>query len=226
MVTFLITSFIILAFLVVVIYVWQKPNRPDETDRLPEPLNPGGLFDSDLQVAIKELASAEQLERRSSIVQRATSGEKSALKDAHLENDLGFYNQVLDSMTDRSTSDPQVLSLVSYVTRSELPVNTKLAQAVFESWLRAPDRGSTAKTLHIIALSDDASLYNEAVSVALKLSSEGQLADVAPEELISLIEGEFWLLSSGVRGSGAGFLLKRTLARARRELSRSAHVHQ
>jgi hypothetical protein len=183
------------------------------------------LFDLEEAVTSKQLASAEQAQRRASIVERATNGEKAALKDAHLEEDLSFYHTVLDSMTDRATTDPQLLSLISFVTRSELPVNAKVARAVFQSWLRAPDRGSTAKTLHIIALSDDASLYNEGATAALDLWREGRLPDVAPEELRALIEGEFWLLSSKVRGSGSGFLLKRTLARARRELSRQAHVN-
>jgi len=55
---------------------------------------------------------------------------------------------------------------------------------------------------------------------------EGKLSESNPEELRALLEGEFWLLSSNVRSSGAGFLLKRTLASARRDLETSAHVNQ
>jgi hypothetical protein len=40
--------------------------------------------------------------------------------------------------------------------------------------------------------------------------------------LRSILEGEFWILSSPTRRSGAGFLLKRALAGARRELE-AAH---
>ena len=38
------------------------------------------------------------------------------------------------------------------------------------------------------------------------------------EELQSLIDAEYWLLASDARSSGAGFMLKRKLAEARREL--------
>jgi hypothetical protein len=225
MVTLLITSFIILAFLVVIVYYWQKPNAPVDSELLPPLVEPKGLFSSDSHVATKELAAAEQRQQRTSILERANNGEKSALQDAHAQGDANFYNAVLDAMTDRVSSDPQLLSLISFVTRAELPVNSKLARAVRDSWLRAPDRSSTSKTLHIVALSNDASLYNEAVTSALQLWHEGQLPEVTPDELRSLIDGEFWLLSPEVRGSGAGFILKRTLARARRELSGQAHVH-
>jgi hypothetical protein len=41
---------------------------------------------------------------------------------------------------------------------------------------------------------------------------------VSAAELQSLLVSEFWLLSSATRSSGAGFVLKRTLSRAKREL--------
>jgi hypothetical protein len=37
-------------------------------------------------------------------------------------------------------------------------------------------------------------------------------------ELQQLLNSEFWLLSSSTRNSGAGFVLKRTLSLAKREL--------
>jgi len=123
-------------------------------------------------------------------------------------------------------SDALVLSLVSYLTRSELPVTPHLAERILEGWKKSPDRSSTAKTLHIVALSNDASLYNSAVEAALQFWREGRLGDVSPIELSALIDGEYWILSSQVRSSGAGFLLKRTLANARRELKAQTHVNQ
>jgi hypothetical protein len=225
MVTFLITSFLILAILVVAVYFWQKPTDVVESPLLPPPLEPRGLFSAEHAFDSKQLASAEKEQRRAAVLERINNGEKSALKDAQLENDPAFYNAALDSLTDRATSDPQLLSLISYVARAELPVTAKLARAVFECWRRAPDRSSTAKALHIIALSDDASLYNEAAEAAIEFWHNGQLPDVPPVELKALLEGEFWLLSSQTRSSGPGFLLKRTLARARRELSAPAHVN-
>jgi hypothetical protein len=56
------------------------------------------------------------------------------------------------------------------------------------------------------------------VEKALGLRREQKLADISPAELRALFDGEFWVLSSRTRSSGAGFVLKRTLKNARREL--------
>jgi hypothetical protein len=72
--------------------------------------------------------------------------------------------------------------------------------------------------LHVAALSDDAETYKTAVEVALKAWRDKRLTDVSPHELQALFSGEFWVLSSRTRSSGAGFVLKRTLASARNEL--------
>ncbi|PYS71049.1 MAG: hypothetical protein DMF73_11560, partial [Acidobacteria bacterium] len=76
----------------------------------------------------------------------------------------------------------------------------------------------TAKALHFAALSDDPELYRQTVEQAIELRREGKLADVLPADLRALFDGEFWILSSRTRSSGAGFVLKRTLESARREL--------
>jgi hypothetical protein len=72
--------------------------------------------------------------------------------------------------------------------------------------------------LHFAALSDDAETYRKAVELAFNLWRDGKLHDVSARELQALFNGEFWVLSSGVRSSGNGFVLKRTLSSARREL--------
>lgn len=77
--------------------------------------------------------------------------------------------------------------------------------------------------LHIAALSDDASVYQKAVQAALTGFRKGALPGVSGDELQAILEGEFWLLSSPTRSSGAGFLLKRELASARRELAAAHH---
>jgi hypothetical protein len=40
-----------------------------------------------------------------------------------------------------------------------------------------------------------------------------------------LFDGEFWVLSARTRSSGAGFILKRKLASARRELETAMRVN-
>jgi len=228
MVTFLITSVLILGLLAVVLYFWQKPNRMLQSPALPPPPEPRGLFaptSGELKALVAADARAELEQQRAKIIERARQGEKAALHDAH-SFDLSFYNSVLDLLTDDVRSDSDLFALVSFVSRVELPVNTRLAQAMIESWKRSPDRSSTSKTLHIVALANDASLYGNAVEAALQFWREGRLSDVTAQELQVLFDGEFWLLSSKERGSGSGFLLKRTLSSARRELEAHAHVNQ
>jgi hypothetical protein len=222
MVSFLITSFFILAFAAIAIYFWQKPARSAASDALPP--QPGrALFidgtTEDLAFTLAEAAAdatAATAQRRTEILERARAGQKSALHDAQLSTE--FYDEVLDSLIAGADSDAKLLALVSYVTRHELRVNQTLATAVIASYQSAPDRGSTAKTLHIAALSDDAAVYQTAVETALRFWRDGRLANVSATELRSILDSEFWVLSSPTRSSGAGFLLKRTLANARREL--------
>jgi len=118
----------------------------------------------------------------------------------------------------KAESNSQLLSLVSKVRQHELPVNEALAASLIEFWQKSPDRSSTAKMLHIAALSDNAEVFKTAVELALRFWREGKLADVSAIELQALFQGEFWVLSSGTRTSGAGFVLKRILASARNEL--------
>jgi hypothetical protein len=226
MVTFLITSFLILGFFIVVVYLWQKPRASVESHELAPAPEPRGLFSAEQSNPLIELAAEDQEQKLAGILRRANEGDTNALKDAHLEREPAFYGAVLDALVNHATTEPQLLSLVSCVTRSELPVNTALARAIFNSWQRSPDRSSTTKALHVVALANDASLYTEAVESAMACWREGKLPDITPEELQALLEGEFWLLSSNTRSSGAGFLLKRALASARRELETSAHVNQ
>ena len=85
-------------------------------------------------------------------------------------------------------------------------------------WQQSPDKNSTAKMLHVAALSNDAETYRKAVEIVLQSWREGKLRDLSAAELQSLFNSEFWVLSSASRSSGAGFVLKRTLSSANREL--------
>jgi hypothetical protein len=97
---------------------------------------------------------------------------------------------------------------------------------VLASWSANPDRGSTARALHFAALSDDADIYRGAVESALQLWRAARLGDISVIELRALFDGEFWVLSSRSRSSGAGFVLKRTLDGARRELEAAPGANQ
>jgi hypothetical protein len=179
------------------------------------PKPPAGLF-SNYQPA--PLTSATSEEPHNAIIELAKTGDKKALHDAHAINDRALYDEVLNTFVAHANTEAQLLSLVSHVTRNELPVNKTLAQKSIDCWKGSLDRNTTAKLLHIAALSDDADLYGQAVEVVLNSWREGKLPDVSAVELQSLFNGEFWMLSSNTRSSGAGFVLKRTLSTARREL--------
>lgn len=217
MVTLLITSvFVIGLIAIAAFYFRQKAASTSETMELPlPPKPPTGLF-SDFQPAQQLPATTE--EPRHALLELAKTGDKKVLHDAYAINDRALYDEVLNTLVDQIHTEPQLLSLVSHVTRNELPVNKTLAQKSIDHWKRSLDRNSTTKLLHIAALSDDAEIYGQAVEVVLNAWREGKLQDVSAVELQSLFNGEFWLLSSNTRSSGAGFVLKRTLSTAKREL--------
>lgn len=103
----------------------------------------------------------------------------------------------------------------------EVEAKKALAEEFIIAWQVSPDRVSTAKMLHLAALADDADIFRNAVETALSVWQSGSVPDLSGAELQTLFNSEFWILSSAVRSSGAGFVLKRTLSRAKRELERA-----
>jgi hypothetical protein len=214
MVTLLITSVFVFGLIAIAIFFWQKAANTTQPIELPLPPPPAGLF-SDFKPA--ELQSPTE-DPKKAVIESATKGDKDALGQAHALNDSTFYEEVLSLFIAQIDSEPKLLSLVSHVIRNELPVTRALAQKSIDYWKDSTDKYSTAKMLHLAALSDDAETYQQAVEIALTSWRNGKLPDISAVELQSLIHGEFWILSSNTRSSGAGFVLKRTLATAKREL--------
>ena len=110
-------------------------------------------------------------------------------------------------------------------TPAEPPVPEKVDTETFEQAIEAirafqqsPNRSTTAKLLHVAALSDNAKTYGRAIELALMSWRDGSLTDLSARELQALFNSEYWVLSSHTRSSGAGFVLKRILATAHREL--------
>jgi len=214
MVTLLITSVFVFGLIAIAIFFWQKAANTSQPIELPLPPPPAGLF-SDFKPA--ELPSPTE-DPKKAVIESATKGDRTALAQAHALNDSALYEEVLNLFIAQIDSEPKLLSLVSHVTRNELPVSKALAQRSIDYWKDSPDKTSTAKMLHLAALSDDAETFRQAVELALSSWRNGKLPEVSAVELQSLINGEFWVLSSNTRSSGAGFVLKRTLATAKREL--------
>ena len=87
-----------------------------------------------------------------------------------------------------------------------------------KAFQESPNRTTTTNLLHIAALADDAKNYGRAVELVLMSWRDGTLSDVSARELQALFNSEYWVLSSRIRTSGAGFVLKETLSSANREL--------
>ncbi len=226
MVTLLLIAVAIISIIGIGLYFWQK-STPDDTERvLPPPPDPRGLFAETSSSSEQEMASAAQETERAALITRAQNNERAALDDAHQTKDATLYDRVLSELVKVADSEAKMLSLMSYVTKNDLPVNAELATAVVASWQKSPDRSGTSKALHFSALSDDAEVYRGAVEQALRFWREGKLPDISAMELRALFDGEFWILSSRARSSGAGFVLKRTLDSARRELEAAASATQ
>jgi len=220
MVTLLIFALAVFAVLGIAIFFWQKPNMDKSEPVLPPPPDLRGLFAADPPTRKEQMkmALAARQADHEALVTRAQNGERSALEQAHKTGNTDLCDRVLSELVRLADSEQKLSSLMSYVAKNEFQVNTALASAVVASWRKSPDRSSTSKALHFAALSDDANLYGDALEAALEFWREGKLGDVSAMELRALFDGEFWLLSSRTRSSGAGFILKRTLDIARREL--------
>lgn len=122
-------------------------------------------------------------------------------------------------------SDFRVNQLISSPENQRLEETSKVTQETFEQAIQAireyqqsPNKNTTAKLLHAAASSDNARNYERAIELVLLSWRDGSLSDVSAEELQSLFNSEYWVLSSHTRTSGAGFVLKETLSAANREL--------
>lgn len=242
MVTLLFTAIFFVGLLAITIYFWALPRvERSEQNILPPPDPPRGLFsdpdeargpgeqnagDQNRAALLQSAPDDETLgTQRLALIARAKDGDKTALSEAHALGNRKLYDEVSDELLATAASAPALLALVSYVTRNELPVSRRLAEAVISSWKNSPARSSTATTLHIAALADDAVLCQNVVEAALDFWRRGLLPDVSAAELRALFDGEFWVLSPQTRNSGAGFILKRSLASARRELEAAMRVN-
>ena len=222
MVTLLITSFLLIAGITYALYLWQRPSSKEGAEALLPPPPGVSLFGDDAaEPSPRELADGKAVEdeERRALISRAEEGDRAALEGAHAAGDAALYDEVLNALVERADSDKNLLSLVSYVSRSDagLKVNRRLAEKFIESWKGAPDRTSTMKMLHVAAGANDAGLYQAAIETAYQFWRDRRLTGISADELRQLMEGEFWLLAPEVRNSGAGFVLKRTLARLRKQ---------
>ena len=86
------------------------------------------------------------------------------------------------------------------------------------AWQASPNRKTATELLHVAAVADDAKNYGRAIELVLMSWRDRSLSDISASELKSLINSEYWVLSSHTRTTGAGFVLKQTLSNANQEL--------
>jgi hypothetical protein len=135
-----------------------------------------------------------------------------------------FESEEPKQLTATTTGDEQQVLIVTAESgnKADETGNSKpLPNELIDSWRKSPDRTSTTRLLHAAALSDDANTYCNTVELVLNAWQDGGISGMSAAELQNLLNSEFWLLSSNTRNSGAGFVLKRTLSRAKRELERA-----
>jgi hypothetical protein len=225
MVTVLVTSFLLFAAISYAIYWWQRSSSNlNAEERLLPPAHTGGLFGHISPAEEAALLAAEKAERqsalRSTLLKRASEGDRKVLDEAKEMADANLYDEVLDALTEQADTDQRLLALVSYIARHDgLRVNANLATKFIESWKREPERKTTARVLHVAALSGDAHVYQQAVETTVQYWRDGRVPALEAGELRQLDESEYWLLPAESRNSGAGFTLKQTLARLRRQLA-------
>ena len=187
-----------------------------------------GLFDTSFGGADQaDAAAAEAVQRRASLVERARRGDVEALNDVFMLGDSRLYFEALDALVDHAAIRQETLRvLVSRIATNNMRGNNRLAELVIQAWKSDPTGRTTAEALHIAALSDNAKTYQAAVEIAVGYSLSGRLPQIAAKDLISLVESQYWVLSSEARSSGAGFALRQRLAGVCRELTTAPTTQQ
>ena len=226
MIFIFITFVVVLAVAVFAIYLGPRVRANLSSDRAVRPRAPRGLFDhpgENLERAKPDQA-VEASKRRRALTKRASEGDLAALRDAEELGDAELCRDVLDVLVEQAAARHETLrALVSEVAASNtLRANIRLAELAIEAWKHEPTKRSTAETLHVVALADDAQTYQAAVDLAVEYWRSGGLPRLSAEDLIALVESQYWVLSSEARSSGAGFALKQGLAGVRRELTTAA----
>ena len=215
----IISVFLIVIASIAILRSKRQPSRDDAKYFQPD-ARPPLLFSGEDKRDETEREAAEEASEAflKSLLSRAAQCDFEVLKEARADADL--YQLVLNHIVERAVSAEELGALADFIRGNEgLRASAALAGLLLEDFESSPSQTSVTRLLRVAALSDDASLFERAVSSVTRARKEGRLDGLRAEELQALFEGEYWLLSSEAKRSGAGFLLKQRLAHARRELS-------
>ena len=212
MITLLIASALVIVLVVVAFYRLQRPQK--EVDAIQLTPAPRSLFDAPQHSANMKDDKERLIKERLKLIERAASGDYDSLQDAS-RIDRSTYDEVLDSLATQH-GQGTLLTLASYISRHQLPASRTFANSFINFWRSAPTRVNTAKMLHVVALSDSAGIFAEGVELIMQYWREKKLPDISSLELQALFSGEFWILSSSTRSSGAGYFKTSTKHRSAR----------
>ncbi len=217
----LIISIFLLALATFAIFRSKRSTSTDSAAPLP-PVPPRALFEiAETETEVR----ADADETRRELTERVLRGDAGALREAHAARDRALYNDVLDALVrQRGSVGPEALRLLGHeiIRGDELRANASLTRALLEVWHASPTRDATLDLLRIAALSDEAETFRETVEAVYRRWRAGELRGMKPAELGALFESEYWVLSSDAQRSGAGFVLKQTLAEIGRALAQAA----
>ena len=230
MITALLITVVFIAGSVLALYVWQRVPRQNHSNTLAPPAEPRGLFDAQPDEIGPGLSSKEEADlKRARLLERAARRELAALDEA--ADDRNLYNEVLDEFVRHAQPSHEALgSLVTHISESkQLRSNARLARALIEGLKQSADRRAIADALHVSALSDDAAVYEQAVEKSVESWQSGEATELKStelksEDLLALIESQYWVLAPEARRSGAGFALRQALERCRRKLAGRARA--
>jgi hypothetical protein len=221
-------SILSLAILILALINLIKMNRqrlPVDRSLESSPRRFDGLFAEQHEAKMRLSSQAEaQLraeEDQNRLIQRASQGDLYALDIAHAKADVDLYREVLNRLIAQTEGDVErICSLAEYIVDSKaLRSSAGFSNMIIELWGDSLDRRSLHYMLCLSALSDDESTFLKAVDTALKQWRLGRLKLRSAKDLLAIIECAYWLISSEVRDSGSGFVVKQAISGVRRELA-------
>jgi hypothetical protein len=213
----LMLAFATTAALVLAVYQQSRALHAGR-ERAELPRQPVTLFADEARTD-KQAPAADQ--PASGLIERARQGDLAALDEARHQPRL--YQDVLNALLDAAERQGDAAALVRHVGKSDgLRGNVRLAERAIAAWQAAPDRRSTVEMLHIAALADDAGTYRRAVDLAVAAFKSGRLRHFSVDELLALLESQFWAINPEAQRGGDGFALKQRLAEVRRDLAAAA----
>jgi hypothetical protein len=177
-----------------------------------------GLFDEENQKGLEQWQREQRVaERRLNLLERAKQGDVTTLNEAH--PDAMLYSEVLDVLLDSGCQETVERCVKEISQSKELRASARLAERMIDEFKTSPDKKTLAQMLHLAALSDDAAVFEKSLVTAFESWQKGEVAGVSASQLLTLCESEYWVLASEARRSGAGFALKDSLSRIRRNLA-------